>query len=194
VFCHPVSFRLRELARSIGDKAFEVKVLDIDAKWYPEQVSLAQPPIGLHLASAARIVRRAFDEALAEVGGSLPAWLVLLNLKIRRPANQRELAGAVGVREATLTHHLNAMDAGGLITRRRDTTNRRIHVVELTDAGEETFLRLRAAAVAFDQRLRAGITEQELVSLEAVLDRLVRNVAPDEPRQWVGLLEANPSP
>jgi MarR family transcriptional regulator, transcriptional regulator for hemolysin len=152
-----------------------------------------QPPIGLNLASAARIVRRAFDEALAEAGGSVPVWLVLLNLKIRRPANQRELAEAVGVKEATLTHHLNSMDAEGLITRQRDTTNRRIHVVELTDMGEETFVRLRAAAMAFDQRLRAGITEKEVASLEAVLDRLVQNVAADdEPRQWAGLLEGNP--
>jgi MarR family transcriptional regulator for hemolysin len=153
----------------------------------------AQPPIGLHLASAARIVRRAFDEALAEAGGSLPVWLVLLNLKIRPPANQRELAEAVGVREATLTHHLNAMDAEGLITRRRDTANRRIHVVELTDVGEETFLRLRATATSFDQRLRAGITEKEVATLAGLLDRLVQNVAADdEPRQWVGLLESDP--
>jgi MarR family transcriptional regulator for hemolysin len=152
-----------------------------------------QPPIGLNLASAARIVRRAFDEALVEAGGSVSVWLVLLNLKIRRPANQRELAEAVGVKESTLTHHLNSMDAEGLITRQRDTTNRRIHVVELTDVGEETFLRLRTAAMAFDQQIRAGITEKEVASLEAVLDRLVRNVgADDEPRQWAGLLEANP--
>jgi MarR family transcriptional regulator for hemolysin len=138
-------------------------------------------------------VRRAFDEALAEAGGTLPVWLVLLNLKIRRPSNQRELAEAVGVREATLTHHLNAMDVQGLITRKRDTSNRRIHVVEMTDAGEEAFLRLRTAAVAFDERLRAGITDKEVASLERLLDRLVRNVAADdEPRQWAGLLEANP--
>src|SRR5271170_5685998 len=90
-------------------------------------------PIGLRLNRAARTVGRAFDEALAEAGGSLPVWLILLNLKVHRPANQRELAEAVGVREATLTHHLNAMDAEGLITRQRDTANRRIHVVELTD-------------------------------------------------------------
>ena len=59
-------------------------------------------------------MERAFDEALGEAGGTLPVWLILLNLKIRKPANQRELAEAVGVREATLTHHLNAMDARGL--------------------------------------------------------------------------------
>ena len=49
-------------------------------------------PIGLRLNQAARAVERAFDEALAEAGGTLPIWLILLNLKIRRPGNQRELA------------------------------------------------------------------------------------------------------
>jgi DNA-binding transcriptional LysR family regulator len=74
-----------------------------------------------------------------------------------------------------------------LTRRQRDTTNRRIHVVELTDAGEETFLRLRTAAVSFGQRLRAGISNKEVASFEGVLDRLIRNVAPnDEPRQWTG--------
>jgi MarR family transcriptional regulator for hemolysin len=107
-------------------------------------------------------------------------WLVLLHLKVRRPANQRELAESVGIREATLTHHLNAMDIEGLVSRRRDPANRRIHVVELTEAGEETFLRLRRAAVAFDQRLRTGITKDELASLEGVLGRLVRNVGTGE--------------
>ncbi len=145
------------------------------------------------MASAARVVSRAFDDALAEAGGSLPVWLVLLNLKIRRPANQRELAEAVGVREATLTHHLNAMDTAGLITRRRDPANRRIHVVELTQAGEEAFLRLRSAAVAFDRRLRVGISEAELAGLGDVLGRLARNAGADEASpQWAGLLESKP--
>lgn len=66
-------------------------------------------PIGLGLTQTARAVERAFDAAVGEAGGTLPVWLILLNLKIRKPANQRELAEAVGVREATLTHHLNAM-------------------------------------------------------------------------------------
>src|SRR5215469_6968565 len=102
----------------------------------------ARMPIGLHLARAARIVSRAFDEALAAAGGSLPVWLVLLNIKTRQLANQRELAEAVGIREATLTHHLNAMEADGLITRQRHQTNRRIHVVALTAEGDAAFARL----------------------------------------------------
>jgi MarR family transcriptional regulator for hemolysin len=135
------------------------------------------PPIGLRLSNAARVVSRAFDEALVEAGGSLPVWLVLLNLKARRAVgNQRELADAVGIREATLTHHLNAMEADGLLTRRRDPENRRVHLVELTDAGEAAFARLREAALTFDRRLRRGISAAELDGLERLLDRLADNV------------------
>lgn len=151
-----------------------------------------RPPIGLHLARTARLVSRAFDDALTEAGGSLPVWLVLLNLKTRRIANQRELAEAVGIREATLTHHLNAMEAEGLLTRRRDQANRRIHVVELTEAGEAAFLRLRDAAVAFDRRLRHGITAEDLADLERALDQLAANIGikGDGPPSWAGLVES----
>ena len=150
-----------------------------------------RPPLGLSLARAARGVSRAFDEALGDAGGSLPMWLVLLNLKIARAANQRRLAEAVGVTEATLTHHLNAMETAGLVTRRRDPDNRRIHVVELTDAGEAAFLRLREAAMAFDRRLRRGVSADEEATLEDVLSRLAANVADNEQGAppWVDLIE-----
>ena len=137
----------------------------------------ARPPIGLHLARTARSVSRAFDDALAQAGGSVPVWLVLISLKSQQVRNQRELAEAVGIREATLTHHLNSMDEQGLITRRRDPANRRVHVVELTEAGEAAFQRLRGAATAFDQRLRVGLSGDEVSQLEALLGRLAANVA-----------------
>ena len=133
-------------------------------------------PIGLHLARTARSVSRAFDDALAQAGGSVPVWLVLISLKSQQLRNQRELAEAVGIREATLTHHLNAMDEQGLITRRRDPANRRVHLVELTEAGEATFQRLRGTAAAFDKQLRAGFTDDDVANLEALLSRLAANV------------------
>ncbi|HEX6449994.1 MAG TPA: MarR family winged helix-turn-helix transcriptional regulator [Trebonia sp.] len=134
-------------------------------------------PIGLRLNQASRVVERAFDEALAEAGGTLPVWLILLNLKIGKPGTQRELAAAVGVKEATLTHHLNAMDARGLITRKRDAANRRIHVVELTEDGEAAFRRLREAAIAFDARLRQGLSDADLGQIESLLGTLAANAS-----------------
>jgi MarR family transcriptional regulator for hemolysin len=150
-------------------------------------------PIGLRLNQAARAVERAFDDALAEAGGTLPVWLILLNLKIRRPGNQRELAEAVGVREATLTHHLNAMDARGLITRTRDAANRRVQVVALTGEGEAAFTRLRGVAMAFDAKLRSGLTDSDIGQLETLLGKLAANVGDGhgggQAPPWAGLAE-----
>jgi MarR family transcriptional regulator, transcriptional regulator for hemolysin len=150
-------------------------------------------PIGLRLSQAARAVERAFDKALAEAGGTLPVWLILLNLKIHKPVNQQELAKAVGVREATLTHHLNAMDARGLITRTRDAANRRFQVVTLTEAGEAAFLRLRSAAMTFNARLSAGLTDADLATLGALLGQLAANVdAEAAAPPWSGLADHRP--
>jgi MarR family transcriptional regulator, transcriptional regulator for hemolysin len=132
-------------------------------------------PVGLQLARTAKSVSRAFDEALAQAGGSVPVWLVLISIKSRNVASQRELAEAIGIKEATLTHHLNAMDAQGLVTRERDPANRRVHVVELTEAGETAFIRMRDAAFAFDTQLRRGFSGSELADLEKLLARLEAN-------------------
>ena len=151
-----------------------------------------RPPIGLHLSRVSRVVSRAFDDALAQAGGSLPMWLVFLNVKINPEANQRELAAAVGVREATLTHHLNAMETAGLLTRRRDPNNRRIHIVELSDAGNALFLKLRSTAVKFDARLRFGLPERELGRLVRLLDLLAANVGGlEDGPPWTGLADSS---
>ena len=133
-------------------------------------------PIGLLLTRVAKAVSRAFDDALAQAGGSLPVWLVLISLKSRQVASQRELADAVGIQGATLTHHLNAMESAGLVTRQRDPKNRRLHMVELTPAGDALFVRLRTAATAFDKRLRTGLSQRDLDQIEKLLSRLRDNV------------------
>ena len=122
----------------------------------------AREPVGLVLARTAKVVSRAFDDALVEAGGSLPTWLVLVSLQQGRPAAQRELAEAVGVEGPTLTHHLNRMEAAGLVTRTRDPANRRAHRVELTEAGQDAFRRLVGAVRAFDRRLRRGLTPDQV--------------------------------
>ena len=137
-----------------------------------------RPPVGMNLARTSKLVAHAFDAALVEAGGTLPVWLILLSVKSSELANQRELAGMIGIQGATLTHHLNAMEAQGLLMRRRDPDNRRVHLVELTEAGEAMFLKLRAAALIFDKRLRAGLPDDRLAEFAEVLAALRANVAP----------------
>jgi MarR family transcriptional regulator for hemolysin len=136
-------------------------------------------PIGLEVTRTAKVLSRAFDDALAEGEGSLPAWLVLVSLMSGTHGKQRDLAQAVGIEGATLTHHLTRMEDAGLVTRRRDPENRRAQQVTLTTAGEEAFHALRQHAAAFDKQLRAGFTNEELEQLRGFLERLRANVKGD---------------
>jgi MarR family transcriptional regulator for hemolysin len=135
-------------------------------------------PIGLELTRTARLLSRAFDDTLVAVGGSLPTWLILTALKRQEHAMQREIAAAVGIEDATLTHHLNRMEREGLVSRHRPPGNRRNQVVVLTPAGEALFGELLQAVSAFDEALRKSFTEPELEKLREFLARLRANVSP----------------
>lgn len=137
-----------------------------------------QTPIGLQLAKTSKAVSRAFNDALAEAGGSLPIWLVLSSVKGQSRRTQLEVARAVGIEGPTLTRHLDGLEDAGLVVRLRDAGDRRAVRVELTDAGEELFQQLRKAVIAFNGRLTEGISEQELERLRRTLERLSDNVQP----------------
>src|SRR3954468_15747669 len=132
-------------------------------------------PVGLRVQRVAKVLNRAFEDELAAAGGSVPTWLILLSLKSGRPETQRQLAAAVGIQGATMTHHLDALEKAGLVTRTRDPSNRRVQRVQLTDEGDATFHRLRKVAMKFDQRLRVGLSAEELAHVGDVLDRLAAN-------------------
>ena len=137
-------------------------------------------PIGLEVARTGRLLNRAFDDALVAVGGSLPIWLVALALKRTDHARQRDIAAAVGLEDATLTHHLHRMEQAGLVARHREPTNRRNQVVVLTASGEELFERMRTTVVAFDEQLRRGVTGKELDQMRGVLGRLRMNATGEQ--------------
>ena len=138
-----------------------------------------EEPIGLALSRTAKAVTRAFDAELGASGGSLAAWLVLSSLEGGLHHSQRDIAAEIGVEGPTLTHHLNRMEAAGLVTRVRDPRNRRVHQVELTPLGEQDFHALLEVVRDFDQRLRGGFTERELATLRRLLQRLVDNATHD---------------
>jgi MarR family transcriptional regulator, transcriptional regulator for hemolysin len=142
-------------------------------------VSPSAPPIGLAVTATAKTLSRAFDDALAAVGGSTPIWLVLQAVKSTEVATQGELATAIGVRQPTLTHHLDTLERAGLVTRTRDPGNRRVQRIAVTESGEQLFLRLRRAAAAFEGRLKAGLDEEDVTTLRRLLAQLEENAQPD---------------
>jgi MarR family transcriptional regulator for hemolysin len=132
-------------------------------------------PIGLQLAHTAKTVSRAFSDALAEAGGSVPMWLVLTSLMGESWPAQQHLAQALRIEGPTLTRHLDGLEEAGLVVRRPAPGDRRAVQVELTDAGRTKHADLRQAVIAFNRRLTSGLDEAELEELRVLLARLEAN-------------------
>lgn len=142
-----------------------------------------QLPLGVLVTRTAKALSRSFDAALAERGGSQATWLVLLSLTGAEHRSQRSIAADVGIEGPTLTHHLNRMEADGLVTRSRDPQNRRAHLVALTEDGRAAFQTLLGGVVGFDERLRAGFSDLELATVRDLLHRLAANAATPSARE-----------
>jgi MarR family transcriptional regulator for hemolysin len=140
-------------------------------------VDEVEEPIGLFVTRTAKTLSRSFEAALVDAGGSLATWLVLASLKGGLYRSQREIADALGVEGPTLTHHLNRMEAGGLVTRTRKPENRRVHDVQLTADGERAFVSLVGVVRDFDEQLRAGFTDRDLRTVRRLLQRLAANAS-----------------
>jgi MarR family transcriptional regulator, transcriptional regulator for hemolysin len=129
-------------------------------------------PIGLQLAHTSKAVSRAFSDTLAEVGGSVPTWLILTSLVGETWPAQHRLARALHIEGPTLTRHLDGLEEAGLVVRRREADDRRAVRVELTDAGRARHAGLLQAVIAFDKRLRSGLSDGEIAQLRDLLKRL----------------------
>ena len=134
------------------------------------------PPLGLLLATTSKAVGRAFNNALAEGGGSIPIWLILNALKREPRRTQLDLARAVGIEGPTLTRHLDGMEQAGLVERRRTLPDRRAIQVELTRAGHALHDRLLKSVIGFNERLRGNLTAADVETLRRLLGQLQDNV------------------
>jgi MarR family transcriptional regulator for hemolysin len=117
-------------------------------------------------------VTQAFEQAMAEAGGSAATWQVLLLVRSRAWNTQARLAETLGITGATLTHHLTSLERAGLVRRWREPGNRRAQRVELTEEGRQLFDRLRAVAMQHDARLRGVLGDADAEALGGLLDRL----------------------
>jgi MarR family transcriptional regulator for hemolysin len=139
----------------------------------PETLDL----IGRQLVFTAKGMREAFEDALAAAGGSLPSWVVLNAVAEMGGVSQAALATHVQLEGATITHHVDRLEAAGLVRRVPNPADRRVRRLELTEAGTALHLRMRAEALRLQGLLMAGLGPDEKAALKHALDVIQANLA-----------------
>jgi MarR family transcriptional regulator, transcriptional regulator for hemolysin len=133
-------------------------------------------PLGRLLAFTAKELREAADGALTAAGGSLGIWIVLNVLVEQGEVSQATLASHMHVEGATITHHIDRLEALGLVQRTVDGEDRRVRRLRLTEQGTALQRRLHEVMVGFEGAALAGLSTDEAVALRRSLQRIRANV------------------
>src|SRR5436305_2646148 len=85
---------------------------------------------------------------------------------------QGAIAEALGYDKGQLVGLLDELEQGGLIERRRDTADRRRHVVQMTAAGQKALDRIRDVSQRLESEFLAALSDEEREQLQRLLLRL----------------------
>jgi len=92
---------------------------------------------------------------------------------------QSSIAEVLGYDPSYLVGVLDELERSGLVERKRDTADRRRHVVSMTPAGAKELERLRGIRAQLDEDLLSGLTATERKTL---LGLLAKTLAPHDSR------------
>jgi DNA-binding MarR family transcriptional regulator len=134
--------------------------------------------LALHICFALHNTSRAFNavyrDVLRETGLTYPQYLVMLTLWERGDLTVKEIGTLLRLDSGTLSPLLKRLEAAGLITRERSTSDERSVVIRLTATGED--LRETAREVPGKIAAAAGLEADEVRTLSDILHRLTQSL------------------
>jgi MarR family transcriptional regulator for hemolysin len=134
---------------------------------------LVEASFGRRLLPLSRRWRKAADRALEDVGLSSAAGWALLHVgRLGDDVRQADLVAELDMQGASVVRVLDQLEAGELLTRAADSSDRRTNRIRLTSSGRALLGRIEEKLATLRQELTEGIPDSALAIADAVLERI----------------------
>ncbi len=101
--------------------------------------------LGFTIIKTAKCIEKQLNEHLSDFGLTLAQGKIILKLGKNDIVNQRTLSEALDVEPATIVRTLDRMERDGFIKRKKNPTDRRVHIIHLTERAKDLIPSLEEA-------------------------------------------------
>lgn len=123
---------------------------------------------------AGRRYRAQLDDKLREVGIGTAAMETLSTIEtLPKPITQTEVAARMGIEGPTLTRMIKKLERDGLVMRKRDASDGRANVIELSPAGRALLEKALVIASRFRRATLDDATRYEMEAGREMLERII---------------------
>lgn len=110
-----------------------------------------------------------------EFGISIPEWRVLVNIADRGAVSVRDIEREVHLEKSKASRAASRLEANGYVTKAVNKADRRLVVLQLTEAGEALMQQLLGIAAEYQARLDAMLAP-EGEALNRAIDRILSDL------------------
>jgi len=118
-----------------------------------------------------------FNRRLQEHGTTRVQWIALFYIGKVGEISQKELSDYMDIKESSMVRLIDRMEKEELVERRKDSEDRRITKIILTDRGKFLKEELMPIGQEFQNDVVRGISKENLEVFNEVLQRMTYNIS-----------------
>jgi DNA-binding MarR family transcriptional regulator len=123
-----------------------------------------------------RTALKRLNARLGEEGLTYPQYSVLLAIGQNGPMQMNRLSDYMLVAPANVTGLVDRLERRGYVKRKRQTMDRRLYVITLTEKGEGVFRKVSSRFQQYARGLSSGLSESEIDDALSALKKVRRRV------------------
>lgn len=129
--------------------------------------------MGYLLRRAWSVLASSLDQEIAPYGLTYPQFVILIRMHEDKCTTAAELAREVNMDTGAMTRMLDRLECKGIVRRVRNTEDRRVVNLEVTDLGRELVDKVTVLGFNVLNRYFAGFSDDEMKLLESMLRRVI---------------------
>lgn len=131
------------------------------------------------LAQVQGVYQSHLEKALEKVGADIPAWRILLFLKVHGSTSISDISTHAIIKVSTMTRIVQRMKADGWVETNVHAADGRVKEVVITPAGRDKLIQIEQTTEKLFARSFKDLTQPQISRLNKTLRQLYQNIAED---------------